>query len=270
MSDKVYVPNTFPTPNDLIDMVMPVVSDPAFRIVMLITRHTLGWGGHNAGMAWQVGIGGAFGLRKLTGLSHQGIINGVRDLLKLGLILVKKGPRNSRTPNQYALNLDLTTGQLVKNLDQSTTLTSPTSQRFRPVLVNNVYSLKIKHNKDKHTKSGAEAPSRLSVVNSSPEEIRNKPTRRPPDPAEPEAFTRWYETYPRHEARDDALKAWRQRNPNGALDESIMTATAAYVAATVDTERRYIKLPATWLRSGCWKDELEKPEPATKRTFVNG
>ena len=58
MSDKIYVPNTFPTPNDLVDKVMPVISPAAFKIVMLITRHTLGWGGNNAGMAWQVGVGG--------------------------------------------------------------------------------------------------------------------------------------------------------------------------------------------------------------------
>jgi hypothetical protein len=119
VSDKVYVPNTFPTPNVLVDAVMPAVSASAFIVLMLITRHTLGWGGDNADKAWAVGIGGPEGLRKLTGLSHQSIINGVGDLLELRLILVKKSPRNSRMPNQYALNLDITTGQLVKNFDQS-------------------------------------------------------------------------------------------------------------------------------------------------------
>jgi hypothetical protein len=142
MSNKVYVPNTFPTPNVLIDAVMPVVSASAFKVLILITRHTLGWGGDNADKAWAIGIGGRDGLRKLTGLSHQGIINGVRELLKLELVLVTKGPRNSRTPNQYALNLNLETGQLVKNLDQSKNLTGPTGQKFVLVLVKKVDSLK--------------------------------------------------------------------------------------------------------------------------------
>jgi hypothetical protein len=61
---------------------MPTVSASAFKVLMVITRHTLGWGGDNADKAWAIGIGGPLGLRKLTGLSHQGIINGVRELLK--------------------------------------------------------------------------------------------------------------------------------------------------------------------------------------------
>jgi uncharacterized phage protein (TIGR02220 family) len=155
--EKVYVPNTFPTPNVLVDRVMPVVTASAFKILIAINRHTLGWGGDNLDKAIEIGIGGELGLKKLTGLSHQGIINGVRELLKLELISVKKAPRNSRTPNQYALNLDLTIGQLVKNLDQSKYLTSLTSQKFVPVLVKKVDSLKInpiKHNKS----SGADTP----------------------------------------------------------------------------------------------------------------
>ena len=41
-------------------------------------------------------------LSKLTGLSVQG-----------GLITVKRGPRNTRVSNEYALNVDVSTGQLL-------------------------------------------------------------------------------------------------------------------------------------------------------------
>ena len=140
MSDKVYIPNTFQTPNVLVDTVMPVVSASAFKVLIAITRHTLGWGTENAGSALAISISG---LAKLTKLSSQGVINSKRELMKLGLIIVEKGPRNSRKPNEYVLNLDLTTGQLVKNLDQSKNLSSLTSQNFRPVLVKKVDSLKI-------------------------------------------------------------------------------------------------------------------------------
>ena len=124
---------------------------------------------------------------QLTGLSHQGIINSVRDLLNLGLILVKKGPRNSRTPNQYALNLDLTTGQLVQKFGPVQKLTSATSPKFRPVLVQKLDSLKINPIKINTIRLVLTRLHIMSVVNSP--KIRSKPTRRPPDPAEPEAFT---------------------------------------------------------------------------------
>jgi hypothetical protein len=112
----------------------------------------------------------------------------------------------------------------------------------------------------------------MAAVDTSPK-IKNKPARRA---AQLEAFERWYAAYPRHEAKDRALKAWLKRNPDGALNDAIMTATAAYVAAKADTEQCYIKLPATWLNDGCWKDELEKAadggqdEQWRRRTFING
>src|SRR5262249_20628033 len=138
-----YIPNTFATPNVLIDQVMPAVSTSAFKILMVITRETLGWRGKViVHQAIEIEIRGPKGLCNLTGLSHQGVISGVRELLKLELILVKRAPRNSRIPNQYALNLDLTTGELVKKLDRSKNLTGPTGQNFRPVLVKISDSLK--------------------------------------------------------------------------------------------------------------------------------
>ena len=62
MSGKVYVPNTFPTPNVLIDAVMPVKSASAFKVLMVITRLTLGWLFPDNGDLYQaveIGIGGA-------------------------------------------------------------------------------------------------------------------------------------------------------------------------------------------------------------------
>jgi hypothetical protein len=73
---------------------------------------------------------------------------------------------------------------------------------------------------------------------------------------EPEAFTHWYESYPRHEARADALKAWLKVNPDSTLIASIMSATAEYAAANAETEKKFIKFPAAWLNSKRWQDEI--------------
>jgi uncharacterized phage protein (TIGR02220 family) len=143
---------------------MPAVSASAIKVLIVITRLTLGWRGTDtADHAVEIGIGGAHGLSSLTGLSHQGVISAVRELAGLELLLFRKGPRNSRTPNHYALNLDLTTGQLVKNLDQSKNLSSPTSQIFRPKLVKIFDSLRNKGNtirteSDKQTPDPSDFP----------------------------------------------------------------------------------------------------------------
>lgn len=38
-----YIPNTFMTPNAIIDVLMPLLTDGEFRVLMFITRHILGW-----------------------------------------------------------------------------------------------------------------------------------------------------------------------------------------------------------------------------------
>jgi hypothetical protein len=99
---------------------------------------------------------------------------------------------------------------------------------------------------------------------------KNKPGRRPgPTPDQLEAFARWYQIYPRHEARADGLKAWCELSPDSDLVETIMSATAGYASAHAETERKHIKMPGPWLRGRRWEDEIAKPEPVAKRSFVN-
>ena len=118
-------------------------------------------------------------------------------------------------------------------------------------------------------KSGANAPSHLpvSAVDNSPKK-KSKPARRP-DPAQLEAYARFYEVYPRHDARADGLKAWCQLDPDPVLTETIMAATGRYAATNADNEKKHVKMPAGWLRSRRWEDETAKPEPVAKRSFVN-
>lgn len=43
MSDKEYIPNTFQTPNAIIDRLMPLLTDSEFRVLIYMVRHILGW-----------------------------------------------------------------------------------------------------------------------------------------------------------------------------------------------------------------------------------
>ena len=90
-------------------------------------------------------------LKTITGLSHQGIINGAEELTKLGLIKVKRAPRNSGVENTYFLNLDLTIGGLLQKVEYSKKLSTATSQKTRLLVVKKVDTLKIlnKENKER-------------------------------------------------------------------------------------------------------------------------
>jgi hypothetical protein len=63
-------------------------------------------------------------------------------------------------------------------------------------------------------------------------------------------FAEFYAAYPRHDAPDDALKAWRQVLAAGAIPAEIMAGLARY---RFNPNPQYVRLPAGWLRGGCWK-----------------
>lgn len=74
-------------------------------------------------------------------------------------------------------------------------------------------------------------------------------------------FARFYAAYPRHDAPDDALKAWRQVTKAGAEPEEIMAGLARY---EFRDDPRFVRLPASWLRGGCWRAELDTFDPVLR------
>ncbi len=67
-----------------------------------------------------------------------------------------------------------------------------------------------------------------------------------------ENFDAFWSRYPRREARKDALKAWGQVRGDRFLGE-ILEALDWQVPRW--TDRRYVPLPATYLRGERWTDE---------------
>ena len=240
---RLLIPNTCQVPNVLLDSIMPRVGASALKVLLAIVRQTYGFGMPSR----QIGLKK---LSALAGLSTQGVLNGVRELGDL--IVVKRGPRNSRTANEYALNIDVTTGQLVNGVDQSKFLTSQKNEA-RPV--NKVDSLKPIRVKPNNT--GAKAPE------SFPHSKRKKHTR--PEPAMVAAFDRFYSAYPKHVGREPALQALGKLEPDERLTAVIRTAVEnqkRWRAEQATNPKAFIPEwpnPATWLNGKRWTDETPTP-----------
>jgi|SRR5215467_9516946 len=78
-----------------------------------------------------------------------------------------------------------------------------------------------------------------------------------PTPAQLESFNRFWEPYPRKDAREEALNEWLKLNPDQELESIIVAAVHQYAKWTYDknTERQHIKMAAPWLRAKRWTDQ---------------
>jgi hypothetical protein len=99
-----------------------------------------------------------------------------------------------------------------------------------------------------NNKSGAKAPSL-----SSPSPREKKHTR--PDPAALVAFEQFYQAYPRHVGKADALKVWLKLAPSAELIGEIMSGVHWYAESVKDTDPKYVKHPSSWLNARRWEDE---------------
>ena len=81
------------------------------------------------------------------------------------------------------------------------------------------------------------------------------PATRPPDYTE--SFAQFWAIYPRHVAKQAALKAWKKVAPQNGLVETILQAVRVQRSGA-DWQRddgQYIPHPATWLNQHRWEDE---------------
>ena len=149
-------------PNLLLDEQMAVMGDAELRVTLAIARQTFGW--HKESDLISLSQ-----LIKMTGLSRQGVINGVSEGLERGTI--KRYPEGQSFTYQLVID-------------------EPTSQRSRPELVNVVDTQKkgIKEREIKIEADACEAsPSPTPTENllfplQEKELVTNKQTRRTPTP----------------------------------------------------------------------------------------
>lgn len=72
-------------------------------------------------------------------------------------------------------------------------------------------------------------------------------------------FADFYAMYPRHQARKDAEKAWRQVLKEGVQPETIMAGLRRQLPMMAAKDKQFLPYPATWLRGWRWEDEAEAP-----------
>ena len=71
-------------------------------------------------------------------------------------------------------------------------------------------------------------------------------------------FDEFWKVYPKHEAKQDAMKAWKSIKPDAELLATIVADIKKRLAdggAWYRKERQYVPLPATYLRGARWEDE---------------
>ena len=234
------IPNTTPLPNILIDQIAPALSSSSLRVLLAICRKTYGFHKRSDKISFNL-------LQKLTGLSRPGVNKGIKGLGPL--LKITPGVKHSPTLEgvaSYEINLDISTEELVNKLYW---LKKFTSKQSASELVNKVNSTKENTKENKTAESDKPIPGSFS---SSVSKKKKKPA---PDPAQVEAFDRFYQTYPRHVAKERAWRAWQQLDPDPALASDIQTAVKRYTAEVEDTEAKFIAHPATWLNGRRWEDE---------------
>ena len=82
----------------------------------------------------------------------------------------------------------------------------------------------------------------------------------------PDTFELFWTAYPRRQSKGQALRAWpaaieaAAQSKLAVMAESpeafLIRRAADYGAATSSTEKKYIRLPATWLNGHGWEDEI--------------
>ena len=88
-----------------------------------------------------------------------------------------------------------------------------------------------------------------------------------------EAFGAFWLTYPKRREREDALAEWKAAIDRGADPERMVAAATAYARERAGEEPRFTKMPATWLRKGCYDDEPDpeqQPNGRPNLRAVNG
>jgi hypothetical protein len=75
------------------------------------------------------------------------------------------------------------------------------------------------------------------------------------------AFSQWYALYPRKKQRKAAETAFAKLQRSGEIDfQGLLSVTRRHVVAMKTVETRFIPYPSTWLNTGSYLDEDDKPQ----------
>ncbi len=171
---KLLIPNWTAVPNYVLDAMLARLSKAALKVYLAVARKTYGYQKHRDAIPLTQ-------LQEITGLGRAGVVRGVNELGSLVRItngfLVINGIK--RECNQYELNVDVSTSELVSKWNWFQNGTSPkTAKELVPPW--NTQKKEDKRNK-KSTESDEQIP--ISSASSSLTPVPNKENRRRRTPA---------------------------------------------------------------------------------------
>lgn len=97
MSEHKIKPNTFQTPNLIADKLLPYLTGAEVKVILWITRKTLGWHKDEEQIAVSLFV-------KATGLSNRKVVDCLNMLETINVIIRRRGSGNQG--DSYALNLE--------------------------------------------------------------------------------------------------------------------------------------------------------------------
>lgn len=260
-------PNYTQTPNLLFDVLMRDLNNSELRTIMAIIRKTLGW--HK-----EKEVVSLTQLEQMTGLSRQGVINGLYGknreggLIERGLVIAVKTDQG----NSYELNInselvnqvDYQKPQVVNEVDQKTpeivNEVDQPSQRSRPPLVNEVDQLPpFASQRSRPTKERIQINTKTNTQTKEYEggeiEFTQEPSPTLPGVISKQEvldneFNEFWSRYPKKVDKGDARKAFTQAKKQGYSLATILEKLDIYQRDLTknQTETKYIRGPARFLR----------------------
>jgi Bacteriophage replication protein O len=104
------IPNSFQVPNLLVDRLLPFLSGPQTKVVLLVCRKTFGWGK-------RVDLISLGQFQQQAGLSRSSVYEALETFVRAGLLL--KTSRGRQQVNEWSLNLEANADDVIRFLEES-------------------------------------------------------------------------------------------------------------------------------------------------------
>ena len=103
------IPNSFQVPNLLVDRLLPFLSGPQTKVVLLVCRKTFGWGK-------RVDLISLGRFQQQAGLSRSSVYEALETFVRAGLLL--KTSRGRQQVNEWSLNLEANADDVIRFLEE--------------------------------------------------------------------------------------------------------------------------------------------------------
>jgi Bacteriophage replication protein O len=104
------IPNSFQVPNLLVDRLLPFLSGPQTKVVLLVCRKTFGW-------SKRVDLISLGQFEQQAGLSRSSVYEALETFVRAGLLL--KTSRGRQQVNGWSLNLEVNAEDVIRFLEES-------------------------------------------------------------------------------------------------------------------------------------------------------